>query len=442
MGIFGKIKNILFEDEDELGEMPVYTKEEVLETQAKKPRQEKVVPKIEEPIKTTDNTRFKNVKRDIDLNFDESDVLGEVPGVKEVITREESNSSVDLPILATQEENKSPFLSFDEDEFERLNSRITKHETRVKKEVKSVGSVGMPAHTARKANNNFSATSTNRDTRIEDVERYKLNTASLNGGRKPFTPSPVISPVYGILDKNYTKEDIIEKKGGIKRERVVKPIIKKTSEVQHSSSTSLYEVDIDSVRKKAYGELEDLERTLTKIEIPELKEEVVAEEEKIVEAPIHTLPETKDVIIPEENLDEIKEIHIITKEAEPIITEEPIAEESTVEEQLDEKYDVSDIKQEDLIEYSTNHFIQSQEEIKQEEPKKSKLLDELEKTSTLQILDDIEKELNSIKPIAKNYDETENDEIKEEENTDTLENDLFHLIDSMYQEGEEEEEIG
>ena len=70
------------------------------------------------------------------------------------------------------------------------------------------------------------------------------------------------------------------------------------------------------------------------------------------------------------------------------------------------------------------------------------MLDELEKTSTLQILDDIEKELNSIKPIAKNYDETENDEIKEEENTDTLENDLFHLIDSMYQEGEEEEEIG
>ena len=67
------------------------------------------------------------------------------------------------------------------------------------------------------------------------------------------------------------------------------------------------------------------------------------------------------------------------------------------------------------------------------------MLDDLEKTSTLQILDDIEKELNSIKPISKDVSVIdEDDEIVSKD--DTLEKDLFNLIDSMYEEGEEEEE--
>ena len=68
-----------------------------------------------------------------------------------------------------------------------------------------------------------------------------------------------------------------------------------------------------------------------------------------------------------------------------------------------------------------------------------------------------EKELNSIKPITKNRVEEEKivneepeviPEVKEKtekeklENNDTLENDLFNLIDSMYEEGEEEEDNG
>ena len=62
----------------------------------------------------------------------------------------------------------------------------------------------------------------------------------------------------------------------------------------------------------------------------------------------------------------------------------------------------------------------------------------MEKTSTLQILDDIEKELSSIKPISKSY---QDEEIEETSNLDdTLENDLFNLIDSMYEQGEEEDD--
>ena len=63
--------------------------------------------------------------------------------------------------------------------------------------------------------------------------------------KKVFKPTPIISPVYGILDKNYHKEDIVS------RDEV---IARKESNVESS---------IDLVRNKAYGTLEDeLEDTL------------------------------------------------------------------------------------------------------------------------------------------------------------------------------------
>ncbi len=63
---------------------------------------------------------------------------------------------------------------------------------------------------------------------------------------KVFKPSPVISPIYGILDKDYRKEEIVSKNK------------EKEKEITNGSATTY-----DSVRKKAYGTLEDdLEDTL------------------------------------------------------------------------------------------------------------------------------------------------------------------------------------
>lgn len=62
--------------------------------------------------------------------------------------------------------------------------------------------------------------------------------------KKTFQPTPIISPVYGVLDKNYNKDDIRQK-----NEKVV-----------YHTNTS---VTIDEVRNKAFGTLEDeLESTL------------------------------------------------------------------------------------------------------------------------------------------------------------------------------------
>lgn len=59
-----------------------------------------------------------------------------------------------------------------------------------------------------------------------------------------FKPTPVISPIYGVLDKNYKKEDITARKET--------PCYKEN-----------HTINVDDIRKKAYGTLEDdLENTL------------------------------------------------------------------------------------------------------------------------------------------------------------------------------------
>ena len=54
-------------------------------------------------------------------------------------------------------------------------------------------------------------------------------------------PTPIISPIYGILDKNYKKEEVVDKKD--------KP----------SSYVSRKNIDLDFVRNKAFGS-SDLEK--------------------------------------------------------------------------------------------------------------------------------------------------------------------------------------
>ena len=71
-----------------------------------------------------------------------------------------------------------------------------------------------------------------------------------------FRVSPVISPVYGILDKNYKKEEVQPK-----------PI--KSKDITRNST----KVDFESVRKKAYGSLiDDIKENLSAPKIEEKEE--------------------------------------------------------------------------------------------------------------------------------------------------------------------------
>jgi len=90
----------------------------------------------------------------------------------------------------------------------------------------------------------------NSKTNNSDYSKYKKPTLDREVIReviekpKKFTPSPVISPVYGVLDKNYKKDEINDGKHNLE----------KTKELV---------INFDTIRQKAYGTLsDDIEKEL------------------------------------------------------------------------------------------------------------------------------------------------------------------------------------
>lgn len=77
--------------------------------------------------------------------------------------------------------------------------------------------------------------------------------------KKQFKPTPIISPVYGVLDQNYKKEDLVVK-----------------TEIQRKRPNK-EKLDLDEIRKKAYGEKEEKvnEMEPETLEIIDLEEPII-----------------------------------------------------------------------------------------------------------------------------------------------------------------------
>lgn len=110
--------------------------------------------------------------------------------------------------------------------------------------------------------------------------------------KKQFKPTPIISPVYGVLDQNYKKEDVIVKKDILRSPK---------------------ELTLEEVRKRAFGSLEEeLEQNLTtdtkEIKIKEelkLKRETKIEK---VEEPVDKLKTIGELIEEDDSRLDIPEI--------------------------------------------------------------------------------------------------------------------------------------
>lgn len=133
-----------------------------------------------------------------------------------------------------------------------------------------------------------------------EVKSSYIKEAKSKDDKKQFKPTPIISPVYGVLDKNYNKEDIRDK-----NEKIV-----------YHTNTS---VSIDDVRKKAYGTLEDeLENTLFGNNSILFNDEVE-----------ETLKENKDDDLFDELTDDSSLVIDILDESADDLVEEHMAEEMT-----------------------------------------------------------------------------------------------------------------
>ena len=198
MGFVDKLKNIFFEEEEEEVENEV-SANEVIAKKVEVPKRKVEPVEIEvtkEEVKKEPTEPKKEVIKPVnDLIFDDEDFLLDTKKVEP----KEIKKEVNYPKKDISYKQETSYKS-------RENRDLYKKEE-----------------------NNIQ-----KETPKYDFSYSKNDTKDT----KTFTPSPIISPIYGILDKNYKKEEIKEKK-----------------EVRISSYTS--KMDLDSVRNKAFGDLEN-----------------------------------------------------------------------------------------------------------------------------------------------------------------------------------------
>ena len=227
MGLFNKLANILFDEEETEEEIPTITKNDEIVKKRKEEissNDDVVVTKVEtkkeikeevvEMPKTVKEEDIHTKKFTFPFMDDDDEIVEEMPKRNMSKTREDYSYANVIRKEEPKEPKKREFLS-----------------PKSMKEVKS------DAYSANR-NNIYDPTNTE---------------------HKPFTLSPIISPVYGILNENYTKDDIVEKNSAKDR--------------------TANKIDFDSVRRKAYGTLEDeIEVSLTRPQDEDKHEEEIFQE--------------------------------------------------------------------------------------------------------------------------------------------------------------------
>lgn len=138
---------------------------------------------------------------------------------------------------------------------------------------------------------------------------------------KKFKPTPIISPVYGVLDKNYHKEDIVNKT---------------------DDYTSVDGLSVDSIRNKAYGTLEDeLENTLFGNNSILFNDEESKSEDNFEEIEKETNNDLLDELTdqPEEKDKTLEDLENITmdigKELDSLLSKKNVKEEDTEDDLFD-----------------------------------------------------------------------------------------------------------
>ena len=319
MKLLEKLKNTFFEEE--YVEVEENDKEE--EKDVAKKIEKKEEPKVEAK-KTEDVYKF-------DDNLEDTKELYDEPEDEEV---EDNQVYSDREILKKEQSLEY----FDDDDF--VDEYYVEKEKVVEKEPKKV--YGGSANSVYDSIINSEATN---------------RPYSESAGR--FHPTPIISPIYGVLDKNYRKEEVIDKKD------------------RPSSYVSRRDVDLDSVRKKAYGDVSILD---SKVE-----EEPVEENNE---------PLLYDMIDNEEN-------------EKPAVDKVTIADAEEYFEDLGLEYNV-DYKDTSYEDATKNKTRSTRTEKHQEEG------------------------IEDISNII-----TDSDVLEEDEVDDNTNENLFDLVDSIYEDGDE-----
>ena len=220
MGLLDKLKNVFFEEEEvEVEEKP------------KKPKKEKpLVKKVEVPKK---EEKKKEKIEKLEETVEEESIVEELEEEDDLLNRD-SDKDFKFPVILDEEEPEESLVEdfgYQEEVYEEEE-----------KENNIYGGSSVDRLEVNYESDYHQEPYSNSYTRDFNSSSYSLMDRK---EVKAFKPSPVISPVYGVLDKNYKSDEIKEKN---KAERKDPPVFS-------FSSTKL---DLDTVREKAYGKPEEV----------------------------------------------------------------------------------------------------------------------------------------------------------------------------------------
>lgn len=382
MGLMDKFKNLFTDEEivdeedenesieikeikkEEEHKLPTFMREKIEREQQEKEREQEVAQKLEIP-------REERIE------------------VKELKIEEK----VPEPIVSTKIEEKPSFkfpMDLSDNDFIETRSRQSIHSTertRVASNPKS------EIHPKREV----PPVVPRKEPKVSELYKDKKEEKKIE--ERHFKATPIISPIYGVLDQNYTPGDVEKKKG------------ENLEHHRHSKN-----VDFDSVRKKAYGNLtEEIKENLMCENCEYLKE--AKECKKAKEAKENSYDEVRDEDCYYQNKVEEK----YSDYDDTIKNYDNI----TLDEATENYYDYG-------VAYDKSNYEPQEKEVKivhhdevPEHPKK-----EIPPVkSSINLLSTLKKsmgdEVEPQRPVVK--------EKKQEKNLE-LTDDLFNLIDSMYDE--------
>ncbi len=351
MGLIDKFKNMFTEEVEEEEVVPVQqpTKADIAEKEETKKR-------YNEPERQSVKPTLSRSKPLID----DTDIIKKYVSEDSIVQQTEkiTQPTEEKKVLKREEKFVFP-VYFDDKDFEKIEEKPKKVETKKVPEKREI----------------YGA-------KIEKKEEPKT-----------FKPTPIISPIYGILDKNYHKDDIASKKVNYSEHRdPSKPL------------------SIDEVRKKAYGTLEDdIETSLF------TKSSIFMEPESEKDSKEESKNNLLTDLVDDNEYSSVDEF-----------LNSPIEDYKARHEHDDDDFDLNNTL--DDLEISMNEKLDK--------------FDDKPKNDNGSSLDDILKNssYDSDDNLLEDYimnNNIENEETKDDEE-DLTQSDLFNLIDSMYEKGEDE----
>ncbi len=221
MKLMDKLKNALFEEEYVEVEEKIKKGKKTSKKEAKSQRKEnhvekpiakKIVLPEKKEVKITTHEEKEEPKREVEVHKEVENIKEEEKDFKfPMVSDNEFTYTKEEKFKKPQVDNiESPKIGVEERK--RLNTAITNKE----KKMKPYGINEMPI----------------KEPEYGGYEKKEEKTY--------FKPSPIISPIYGILDKNYKREDVVTRR-----------------EVRLTSTYARESLNVDEVRNRAYGALEE-----------------------------------------------------------------------------------------------------------------------------------------------------------------------------------------